>query len=185
MKTSVFAALASAMLLSASIQAQEPAAATQQSVEAATPAQTTAAVEAPPATNSEVGMPAVAEGLPADVIAKIGKPEPGKGLVVFYKPNQFGGGGLRVRENGVKIGTLGNKTWFAIQAEPGLHTYDAIGSGSDSTPIEIEEGETYFLEGSLTGFLKQANLGPSNVDAFRPLMHMLKRSKPVKQKKAN
>jgi hypothetical protein len=66
-----------------------------------------------------------------------------------------------------------------------LHTYVAIGSGSDSTPIEIEEGETYFLEGSLTGFLKQANLGPSNVDAFRPLMHMLKRSKPVKQKKAN
>jgi hypothetical protein len=145
---------------------------------AASEATTTAAAAAAPA-------PAVAfaSEVPEAIAATIGKPEAGKGLVVFYRPSKFVGGaiGFKVREDGKELGKLRNGNWFAVQVAPGEHAYDVHGEKHDVTSIEVEAGETYFLSGAIGMgvFAGRPNLSPSNADAFGTLLPKLKPSKPL------
>jgi hypothetical protein len=137
------------------------------------------------ATASAAPAPAVAfaSEVPEAIAATIGKPEDGKGLVVFYRPSKFVGGaiGFKVREDGKELGKLRNGNWFAVQVAPGEHAYDVHGEKHDVTNIEVEAGETYFLSGAIGMgvFAGRPNLSPSNAEAFATLLPKLKPSKPL------
>jgi hypothetical protein len=157
---------------------------------AAPAADPAAAAAAAPATDQAV-VPDAAPAVPAAeastvsdaLAAKIGKPEAGKGMVVFFRPSKFVGAaaGFKVREDGKELGKLRNGNWFAIQAEPGAHEYDVHGEKHDVTNIEVEAGETYFLSGAMgMGFVAgRPNLSPSSAAAFEAIMAKLKASKPL------
>lgn len=119
------------------------------------------------------------------VAAAIGKPEPGKALVVFFRPSAFVGSmiGFIVREQDVELGKLRNGNYFTVQSEPGKHEYVVHAEAKDVTTLELEEGETYFLSGELnfgvvTG---RPNLSPSSITAFAGAFPKLKPSKPLKK----
>ena len=189
MKQAVIAcAVALALGCSASTLAQDAAAAPAQATDAAVAAPAAAQPEATPAaTPVAQAAPAVASAdastVPANVLAVVGKPEDGKGMIVFFRPSKFVGGaiGFKVREDGKELGKLRNGNWFAVQVAPGAHAYDVHGEAHDVTHIEVEAGETYFLSGAMgMGFVAgRPNLSPSSAEAFATVMPKLKPSKPL------
>ena len=100
------------------------------------------------------------------------RPPPGQGLVVFFRPKSLMGTGqwFNVREKGSALGKLTNGAWFAVPAAPGIHAYTAKTEPEfdDSLRLNIDPGETYFVEGVLTKgvVLGVAGLSPSDRGAF-------------------
>lgn len=137
-------------------QAVAPAAATEPAP-AAAPAPAAPAVVAPPV----VAPPVVID-------ARAGAPPAGKGLIVFYRPSRFAGGGLTftVRENEVDLGRLPNGRYFVHAATPGIHAYE-IGR-NDTLRMEVEEGVTYYVQQSTQmGIVAgRAVLSPSDKATF-------------------
>lgn len=119
------------------------------------------------------------------VVKIVGTPEPGKGLVVFFRKKSFKGGAIRfkVREGKEELGKLTNGTWFAIQTEPGTHEYVVHSETKDITHVEVETGETYFIAGEINfGLLVgRPNLKPSDSSAFADASRKLKPAKPLKK----
>lgn len=147
---------------------------------------TSTAVSPAPAPVAEAAAPAAAATAPAlseKVLAAIGTPEPGKALVVFFRPSKFVGAavGFKVRENEVELGKLRNGNYFTLQVEPGQHAYDVHSETEDRTLIEAEAGETYFLSGALGMgvVVGRPNLSPSDAAAFEAALPKLKKSKPL------
>jgi hypothetical protein len=124
-----------------------------------------------------------ASSLSPAITGVVGTPEPGKALVVFYRKKAFRGAGVRykVRENDVELGKLSSGTWFALQVEPGPHTYVVHSEARDVTTIEFEAGETYFIAGTVTFgvFAGRPNLTPSNAEEFEAELAKLKPAKPL------
>lgn len=135
------------------------------------------------ATAGAIAQPKMVEVAP-EISAAIGSPAPGKALVVFFRPSAFVGSmiGFIVREEGVELGKLRNGNYFTLQAEPGKHAYVVHSEAKDVTMLELEEGETYFLEGELNmGILAgRPNLSPSDLISFSAAFKKLKPSKPLK-----
>jgi hypothetical protein len=133
---------------------------------------TTATTEAP-----------VADPFSPVVREAIGAPVDGKGKVVFFRPNRFQGGavGFKVREGETELGKLRNGRYFVAEVEPGAHQYTVHSEAKDVTTLEIEAGETYFVEGKVTmGFMVgRPNLFPSNVGAFEGALEKLKPAEPL------
>ncbi|MGH8109680.1 MAG: hypothetical protein ACREO1_13310, partial [Arenimonas sp.] len=79
-----------------------------------------AAPEAAPAPAVEA-----TSSIPQAVLDVVGKPENGKGLVVFFRANRFAGSAVsfKVREGEVELGKLKSGTYILAQVEPGKHTY--------------------------------------------------------------
>jgi hypothetical protein len=143
--------------------------ATAPAVEQAT--ETTAPAPATDASNTTI---------PQAVLDVIGKPEPGKALIVFFRANRFAGAAIKfkVRENEVELGKLGSGNYILAQVEPGKHTYTVHSEAKDVTNIEVEAGETYFVVGTITmGFMAgHPNLTPSTAATFETEMKKLKPS---------
>lgn len=118
-----------------------------------------------------------------EITAAIGSPEPGKALVVFFRPSAFVGSmiGFKVREGDVELGKLRNGNYFTLQVEPGKHSYVVHSEAKDETTLELEEGETYFLAGEINmGIMAgRPNLSPSDIIAFSAAFKKLKPSKPL------
>ena len=99
-------------------------------------------------------------------------PPAGQGQIVFFRPKSLMGTGLwfKVRENGQALGKLSNGAYFIQTAAPGLHTYTASEEPEfkDKLKLEIDPGETYFVEGGLSKglVLSAANLSPSDRHSF-------------------
>jgi biotin carboxyl carrier protein len=149
--------------------------------EAPAAAEAAATTEAAPVADEA---PAVATPVSAAVAAVVGTPEPGKGLVVFFRPSKFVGGGaaIKVHEGDTVHGKLGNGTWFAVNLDPGTHEFVAKGEVKDRNPIEIEAGETYFLNATISmGFVAgRKNLALTSPADFEAIMGKLKPAKPLK-----
>jgi len=95
------------------------------------------------------------------------RPEPGKGLVIFYRESKFAGGGvgLVIRDinkppsgtdprSGPQIGGLPNGSYFVYNATPGKHIF----SGSTTARAEIyyrrvniESNRSYYVRAELLG----------------------------------
>ena len=131
---------------------------------------------------------AQAEELPPPPIAveangsMIAPPPTGFGQVVFYRKSGFGGAAIiyKVREGTRAYGTLSNGKYFVVVTEPGPHTYVVHSEAKDELTLEVEAGETYFVEGTVTmGILAgRPNLTPSTEEAFAAIAHKLKLAKP-------
>jgi len=120
---------------------------------------------------------------PDAISTAIGSPEPGKALIVFFRPSAFKGGAInfKVREGETELGRLRSGNFFTLQVAPGKHEYTVHAENKDVTTIEAEDGETYFISGEVNfGFMSgRPNLSPSNREAFEAAFKKLKPSKPL------
>jgi len=162
------AAIVFGLAFATSSVAQEAAA----PVEAAAPAaEATPAVAAAPAAASS-------SQIPEEVLNVVGKPEAGKGIVVFFRPSRFAGSAVsfKVREGEVELGKLKSGSYIIAQVEPGKHTYTVHSEAKDVTNIEVEDGETYFLVGTISMGLMvgRPNLSPSDAAKFQAEMKKMK-----------
>lgn len=149
---------------------------------------TTAPVAETPAAETATASdeaPAVATPLNPAVVALVGTPQPEKGLVVFFRPKKFtgGGAGIKVHEGDAVHGKLTNGTWLALQLDPGVHEFVAKGEVKDTNPIEVEAGETYFISASIgIGLVAgRKNFALTDAAAFEAVMGKLKPAKPLKK----
>ncbi len=144
---------------------------------------------AAPAEASSPGGPVAAEAPAAEAPTapaaatpvELGKPAPGKGQVVFFRQSKLMGAALsfKVREGEAELGKLSNGVYFAIDFTPGLHEFVVHSETKDVTPIEVEEGEVYYLQfGISVGVLAgRPNLTPSSKEAFDAIAGKMKPSK--------
>jgi hypothetical protein len=139
--------------------------------------------EAPVAEAPVAEAPAAADRFSAEVRAAIGPADANTGKVVFFRPNRFAGAavGFKVREGGTELGKLRNGRFFSIDVAPGTHEYTVHSEAKDITTLEVEAGETYFVEGRMNmGFMVgRPNLTPSGVDAFEAALGKLKPAEPL------
>ena len=111
-------------------------------------------------------------------------PPAGEGQVVFFRRKSLLGTGqwFNVRENGAALGKLTNGAYFVQPAGPGQHTYTAKTEPElkDHLRIEIDAGETYFVEGALTKgvVIGTADISPSSRAAFESAAADLKLAPP-------
>ncbi len=102
-------------------------------------------------------------------------PPAGKGQVVFFRQSAFAGMAVwfNVRENGNLLGKLSNGAYFVQVADPGPHTYTAATENKDVLHLEIDDGETYYVRGSIHMglFIGEAGIEPSDQVTFE---HALK-----------
>lgn len=112
---------------------------------------------------------------------KIGAPQAGKGQIVFFRPSKFTGAaiGFKVRENDTELGKLRNGKYFVAQVEPGTHQYTVHSEAKDVLTMEVEEGETYYVQGTITmGFMAgRPNLSPSDQTTFDGMASKLELAK--------
>lgn len=150
--------------------------------DANTPApEATPVAEAPAMTDTPAPTPAPAAAtseIPAEVLNVIGKPEAGKALVVFFRASRFAGAAInfKVRENETELGKLKSGSYILAQVTPGKHVYTVHSEAKDVTNMEVEEGETYFVAGTITmGFMAgRPNLSPSDAAKFQTEMKKMK-----------
>jgi hypothetical protein len=107
-------------------------------------------------------------------------PPRGWGQVVFFRPKSLMGTGqwFKVREDGKELGKLSNGAYFVQTVSPGLHTYTAKAEPefNDKLKLQIDPGETYFVQGATTKALVigAADLTPSDRAAFNKASKDLK-----------
>jgi len=115
---------------------------------------------------------------PAVASGRIAPPPAGKGQVVFFRPSNFVGGmiGFKVREGKTELGKLRSGKYFVAAVEPGAHEYVVHSETKDVLNLEVEAGETYYVQGSITmGLLVgRPNLSPSDRAAFEAVADKLK-----------
>lgn len=113
----------------------------------------------------------------------IGAVPEGKGQIVFFRPSKFAGAavGFIVREGETELGKLRSGNYFVAAVEPGTHQYTVHSEAKDVLTMEVEAGETYFVQGSITmGMMTgRPNLSPSDRAAFDAAAAKLKPSKPL------
>lgn len=109
---------------------------------------------------------------------KIGPAPADKAQIVFFRPSKFTGGaiGFKVREGEQELGKLRSGNYFIHLAEPGTHEYVVHSEAKDVLTMEVEEGETYFVQGTITmGVLAgRPNLSPSDEATFNGMASKLK-----------
>jgi hypothetical protein len=159
------------------------------------------AVPAPPAESAAVAEPGVdsmaspvaapapdASAAPAQDAAAVPATEgasadTGTGTVIFFRPSKFVGAvlGFKVRENGKELGKLRNGTYFVLPVPAGTHQYEVQGEAKDVLTLEVEAGETYYVQGLLgVGIVAgRPNLTPSDAATFEGLKAKLKEVPPL------
>jgi hypothetical protein len=145
---------------------------------------------------SAVALPPLGRASPQDVAAAaavthdagvaaqgpiaIPPPPQGQGQVVFFRPKSRINLGewFNVREDGQALGKLTNGTYFVQVTPPGVHTYTAKLEPElkDHLRINVDPGETYFVEGAVTGglLIGAADLTPSTRESFNKAAKDLK-----------
>jgi hypothetical protein len=100
-------------------------------------------------------------------------PEPGKGLVYFYRGSKMYGClvSFKITEDATIVGRIKNKTYFFIQATPGEHTYTVSGGSGSSCTIMVEPGKTYYIK--CTALLSGTVLDNVLVGEARPVLPLL------------
>ncbi len=107
-------------------------------------------------------------------------PPAGEGQIVFFRAKSLLGTAqwFNVRENGKALGKLGNGAYFIQPESPGVHNFTAKLEPElkDRLKIQVDPGQTYFVEGTLTAglVLSAADLVPSTVDKFNKAAKHLK-----------
>jgi hypothetical protein len=167
------ALLPAAMILAA---AAFPAAA-QETAAPAQPAPAAEAAPAPapapaaaPAEAATTAAPAEAAAPAAPAEVTVGTPAAGKGQVVFFRPGGRPGFLLTfsVHEGDKGVVKLPSGSFYAIDAEPGAHTYTIQSEAKDSLTLEVEAGEVYYVEQTMGMGLMvgRPHLNPSDQATF-------------------
>lgn len=133
-----------------------------------------ATAAAPPAPEAE----AEAEATTAATHGTVGPAPADKAQIVFFRPSKMLGGaiGFKVREGEQELGKLRSGNYFIYLAEPGTHEYTVHSEAKDVLTMEVEAGETYFVQGTISmGVLAgRPNLSPSDEATFTAIASKLK-----------
>lgn len=134
-----------------------------------------------PAERSAAPAPPTAAPKPAAPTASaLPAPASGMGTVVFFRDKKFAGGGVsfKVREGETELGKLSNGSFFISQVPAGAHAYVVHSEAKDVLNLEVEPGETYYVQGSISMGLMvgRPNLAPSDAGTFNGLKGKLKDS---------
>jgi hypothetical protein len=115
---------------------------------------------------------------PAATNSLVGAPPAGKGQIVFFRPSKMIGAaiGFKVREGETELGKLRSGKYFIAAVDPGTHEYNVHGETKDVLTMEIEAGETYYVQGTLgMGIVAgRPNIAPSDEATFMGLSKKLK-----------
>ena len=100
------------------------------------------------------------------------------GTVVFFREKKMMGAAIRykVRENGVELCKLGSGTYCSLQVPVGAHEYVVQTEAKDALKLEVEAGETYYVQASISmGVMAgHANLAPATKEVFDGMKEKLK-----------
>jgi hypothetical protein len=109
-------------------------------------------------------------------------PPPGKGQIVFFRTfNYFGAlDWFKVRENGAALGKLTSNSYFVDITDPGTHTYTGEVLNHNVLHLEVDDGETYYIKGTMTTgvLLYNAFMAPSDEATFDKAFRHLKLAPP-------
>jgi hypothetical protein len=116
----------------------------------------------------------------------IAVPPPPRGMaqVVFFRARSLAGTGqwFNVRENGQALGKLANGAYFVVVLPPGQHSFSATSEPEfkDHLTLEIDAGETYYVEGLMTHgvVIGVADLTPSDKAHFDAVSGALQAATP-------
>jgi hypothetical protein len=104
----------------------------------------------------------------------------GAATIVFFRPSKLTGWtiGFKVREGETVLGRLRNGTYFVAHATPGTHEYTVHSEAKDVLTMEVEVGETYYVQGTLGmgAFVARPNIAPSDAATFESMKAKLKDS---------
>lgn len=90
------------------------------------------------------------------VYSKVDKIPDNAGLVYFYRPSSFIGGGLsyEVKTGETVITTLHNGGYFPYFSAPGEKEFWAKTESKSSVTLDVKTGQTYYIKGEVgVGFL--------------------------------
>lgn len=129
---------------------------------------------AAPAASSGASSSAAASSSVAPAVAKLNDvppPPPGKGQIVFFRPEKYVGWALSfsVHEGDKGVVKLTNGTYGVLAVDPGVHEYSMSWETKDTLRLEVEEGETYYVVQSIAMGIVGArpNITPSTEEAFQ------------------
>ncbi|WP_153067130.1 hypothetical protein [Steroidobacter cummioxidans] len=104
----------------------------------------------------------------------------GTGTVVFFRESKFTGMAVsfKVREGQTELGKLSNGSYFVANLPVGAHEFTVHSEAKDVLNIEVEPGETYYIQGSVSiGIMVgRPNLAPSDEATFNAVKGKLKDS---------
>ncbi|MEP9401071.1 hypothetical protein [Sphingomonas sp. VNH70] len=108
-----------------------------------------------------------------DIATKTGRivaPAAGAGQVVFFRSGTMMGGalGCTVREGTAEVARLGAGKYHAVSVAPGQHAYTTSADSKDVLTLEVEPGETYYVQCKMGagGLTYKPNLLPSDAAEF-------------------
>ena len=117
----------------------------------------------------------------------IAAPSGDMGNVVFFRESKFVGAmvGFKVREGEQELGKLSNGTYFVAQVPAGAHAFTVHSEAKDVLNLEVERGQTYYVQGSISMgvMVGRPNLAPSDAAAFASMKDKLKDSAASEKKK--
>jgi hypothetical protein len=100
------------------------------------------------------------------------------GTVVFFREKKMMGMAIsfKVRENGVELCKLSNGVFCTVQVPVGKHEYTTQTEAKDVLNLEVESGETYFVQASVSmGVMAgHGNMAPATKEAFDGMKDKLK-----------
>jgi hypothetical protein len=72
-------------------------------------------------------------------------------LVVFFRAKKFSGGAIQfnVKDSNKHYGQLKNGTIMKVYADPGEHTFFSQVISSDAITLNLEAGNTYYVQGNV------------------------------------
>lgn len=134
-----------------------------------------------PAAVAEASVAATAPAPAVSNNALIGAAPADKGQIVFFRESRMMGAaiGFKVREGDTELGKLRSGKYFVVAVEPGAHEYNVHGETKDVLNMEVEAGETYYVQGTLgMGIIAgRPNLKPSDEATFAGMSKKLKLAK--------
>lgn len=100
------------------------------------------------------------------------------GTVVFFREKKMMGAAIsyKVRENGVELCKLGSGSFCTVTVPVGKHAYVTKTEATDVLNMEVESGETYYVQASISmGVMAgHSNLAPSTKEVFEGMKAKLK-----------
>lgn len=133
--------------------------------------------------SAPAGLARAAEPAAASAAASAVPPPPAdKGQVVFFRRSSMLGFPYwtNVRENDVAYGKLTNGVYFVQTLDPGVHAFNTSVLGKDAMKMQIDPGETYYVEGKITMAVIGYTIvmAPSEEATFQKVFKGMKLAKP-------
>jgi hypothetical protein len=103
----------------------------------------------PDTASNSAAAPSQAQGAAPE--SRVGPTPQDKGQIVFFRPWKYAGAavGFSIHEGDKGVVKLGNNSYETVLIDPGTHVFTTESEAKDSLTLEIDAGETYYVEQTL------------------------------------